>query len=120
MKKLIAAIAILLMALALNAWAGTTNVTFDWDASTGATGYKLYQGTTSGGPYTMAKDCGATKPCTITAIPDGTYFWVATAYDQAGNESAYSNQVTKILDATAPNAPGNFKVTVTVNVAVSP
>lgn len=120
MKRLIAAVVILTVALALNAWAGVTDVTFDWDASSGAVGYKLYQGTVSGGPYTMAKDCGATKPCVLTAIPDGTYFWVATAYDQAGNESGYSNQVTKALDATAPNAPGNFKISVTVNVAVSP
>lgn len=116
--KTIIAVSIFLLALVANTYGGTTNVTFDWDANPDFAGVKLYQGTVSGGPYTLAKDCAAEKPCVLPNIADGTYFWVARSYDAKGNESVNSNQVTAALDATAPAAPGALKITVTVNVTV--
>ncbi len=99
-----------------------SNVTFAWDASEGATGYKVYQSQTSG---IYNKETGkvcdtATLTCTVNNLADGTYYWVATAYDAEGNESDYSNEVTATLDTTSPPAPGSFKITVTVNVSVNP
>jgi fibronectin type 3 domain-containing protein len=118
MKRLFLAL-IFFLALAVSAQAAS-NVTFEWSASAGATGYKVYQSTTSGTfNKTTGKVCDtAALTCTVSNIADGTYYWVATAYDTAGNESPYSNQVTATLDSTAPNAPAGFKITVTVNVNV--
>jgi opacity protein-like surface antigen len=118
LKNLILAVTIFL-ALAVSAQAAS-NVTFAWNASTGATGYKVYQSTTSG-TYNKTTGMVCNTPsltCTVNNIADGTYFWVATAYDNSGNESEYSNEVTATLDSTSPNAPAGFKITVTVNVNI--
>jgi fibronectin type 3 domain-containing protein len=56
-------------------------------------GYKVYLSLESGGPYdfiaeteeSFYTDCG---------LANGTYFYVVTAFDQAGNESGYSNEAT--------------------------
>lgn len=78
------------------------SVTLDWNASPSAiVGYNVYRGDSSGGPYsrvnaavvlgTNFKDSG---------VEAGTrYFYVVTAVDSKGDESAYSNQVS----AQVPN-----------------
>ena len=49
-----------------------------------------------------------TETVSLLDVPDGTYFWVLTAYDISGNESGYSNEVTTSLDSTSPAPPQNF------------
>jgi fibronectin type 3 domain-containing protein len=79
--------------------AGTATLT--WNASTESdlTGYKVYRGTGSG---TYGAPI-ATLPRTMTnyaatGLQNGTtYFFVITAYDSAGNESTYSNEVSKSI-----------------------
>ena len=94
------------MLIGVTAQAATTNLA--WDANTEAdlAGYKLYRSTVSGGPYTIAKTilAPATTTSDITGV-DGTYYWVLTAYDGSGNESGYSNQVTRAIDTTCPTVP---------------
>jgi fibronectin type 3 domain-containing protein len=103
-----------------------SNVTFTWDAAAASdlAGYRLYQSATSGSyNKTTGKVCDVLAPvttCTISGLPDGVYYWVATAYDKSGNESAYSNEVTRAFDSTAPAAPGNLKITIAVTVTVAP
>jgi hypothetical protein len=102
----------------------TTDVTLAWDTNTepDLAGYRVYQSAMSG-TYNKAtgKVCDVAKSittCTISAMPDGTYFWVATAYDLKGNESGYSNEVSIALDSTPPASPKNLKqvsVKITVN-----
>ncbi|HKQ60504.1 MAG TPA: Ig-like domain-containing protein [Candidatus Polarisedimenticolaceae bacterium] len=77
-------------ALALSsAWAGGLNVL--WDASSGATGYRLYYGT-SPTTYATSVDVGNTTQTTLNGLTDcTTYYFAATAYN-AGGESGYSNQ----------------------------
>jgi len=119
MKTFILAV-IIFLAMTFSAQAAS-NISFSWDASSGAATYRVYQSTTSG-TYnkTTGKVCDvSTTTCTVPNIADGKYYWVATALDSAGNESAYSNEVTATLDTTAPNAPSNFKITLTVNVTVN-
>jgi len=76
---------------------GSHAVTLSWGASTtsGVTGYNVYRGTTSGGPYTKVNNsviAGTTY--TDTSVQSGTtYFYVVTSVDN-NVESAYSNQVT--------------------------
>ena len=89
-----------------------SNVTLVWDANSESdlAGYKLYQSNTSGN-YTsipvMTIPAG-TETANLLDVPDGTYFWVLTAYDISGNESGPSNEVTASLDSTAPEPPKNF------------
>ena len=89
-----------------------SNVTLVWDANSESdlAGYKLYQSNVSG-DYTsipvMTIPAG-TETANLLDVPDGTYFWVLTAYDISGNESGPSNEVTASLDSTAPEPPKNF------------
>jgi len=106
--------------------AGTTNVTFQWDANTepDIAGYRLYQSTTSN-TYVYGSSSANLiadvihnpvdnlMETTVNSIADGTYFWVVTAYDTEGNESGPSNEVTETLDATAPGCPANLLITFT-------
>ena len=84
-----------------------TNVSFQWDANTEAdlAGYKVYRSDVSSSNYTEVGDIAApTVTFTEENVPDGTWFWVATAYDTYGNESEYSNEVTAILDTVTCTA----------------
>lgn len=116
MKKLF--IIICILAMAGVAWADS-NVTFQWTPNTenDLAGYRVHRGTQTGGPYTQVGSDVACGPNDSTCcefvdmnIPDGTYFWVATAFDTSGNESGYSNEVTDMLDSTAPAPPQEFNI----------
>jgi uncharacterized membrane protein len=81
------------------ATAGTATLT--WNASTESDliGYKVYRGTASGiygAPLTTLPK--ATTNYTAAGLQNGTtYFFVITAYDSSGNESTYSNEVSKSI-----------------------
>jgi len=94
------------------AYAAVTNLAWDANTETDLAGYKLYQSTVGPtGPFTYVKTIVKGTLATATAdLPDGTYWWVLTAYDNSGNESGYSNVVTRTIDTVAPAAPKNFRV----------
>lgn len=66
-----------------------------WGASTSSNvaGYNVYRGTVSGGPYTKLNTAliVGTTFTDASSQPGQTYFYVATAVDTSGNESAYSS-----------------------------
>jgi hypothetical protein len=70
--------------------------TLNWVASTSSnvTGYNIYRGTASGGPYTRVNSTlvAAVTYTDGTVQAGQTYFYVVTAVDSNSNESAYSNQ----------------------------
>ena len=81
------------------------NATLTWDAPTtnadgtaltDLAGYKVYYGTASGS-YTTTIDAGNVTTYTVGNLFSGTYYFAATAYDTSGNESSYSNEVSKII-----------------------
>lgn len=79
--------------------ADTANLT--WNASTESdlAGYKVYRGTASGtygAPLaTLPK---TTASYTTTGLQTGTtYFFAITSYDSSGNESTFSNEVSKSI-----------------------
>ena len=79
----------------------TSSATLIWNPNTDSdlTGYKIYQATASGA-YGAA--LGTVPAGTVTYQATGlsantTYFFVITAYDSAGNESAFSNEVSKSI-----------------------
>lgn len=121
MKKLFLTL-ILFFSLVSLTFAGTSNVTFEWNANNepDLAGYKLYQSTTSGiyifGLSNEVLNIPAgTATGTINVI-DGIWFWVLTAYDTEGNESGPSNEVTMTLDATGPDAPSGLTITIIIKV----
>ncbi len=72
-----------------------SDVTLAWDANTEPdhAGYKLYYGTSSG-IYTAQIDTGNVTTFTVPDLNNNpTYYFAATAYDEAGNESAYSEEI---------------------------
>ena len=83
---------------------------FTWDANTETDleGYKLYLGPTTGS-YGTPVDVGnvTTFTCLAAGVEnsEGQYFVAVTAYDLAGNESGFSNEVPFAFDANAPSAP---------------
>jgi hypothetical protein len=78
------------------------SVSVSWaDSTSDVTGYNVYRGATSGGPYAKvnaAADAG--NAYTDTTVAGGTtYYYVVTAVDSVGTESAYSPEVA----ATVPS-----------------
>ncbi|MCK4470768.1 MAG: alpha-amylase, partial [Anaerolineae bacterium] len=79
----------------LTATAGDGCVELAWDGVPGTAGYYVYRSPVTGGGYTRLNDA----PLTDTAYTDDTvvngrlYYYVVTAVDDAGNESAPSNEV---------------------------
>jgi len=76
------------------------SVALSWMGSTSpVTGYFVYRGSQSGGPYMRVNS----TPVTLTSYSDAnlpggqTVYYVTTAVDASGMESLYSNQVTAVL-----------------------
>jgi Fibronectin type III domain len=84
-----------------------------WDGSSGeVTGYKIYYGTAQG-TYNQNKDVGSVTQYPLDTLPlteRQTYFFVARAYNAAG-ESGNSNMVSwTVPDYTAPMPPQGITV----------
>jgi fibronectin type 3 domain-containing protein len=96
--------------MGLTAAAGNAQVTLNWTASSGATGYYVKRSTTSGGPYTqIATEAAASD--TDTGLTNGTkYFYVVSAYNSAG-QSANSGEVNATPVLSAPSAPTGLAAT---------
>jgi hypothetical protein len=87
-----------LLVLVLSAPALAGDVTLAWDANTEAdlAGYKIYFGTASrsyGAPIVI----GTQTTYTITGLASGTYYFAVTAYNTAGLESSFSNEVSATI-----------------------
>jgi len=77
------------------------SVNLSWTASTSPsiTGYNIYRGVKSGGPYSKINSVlNASTLYTDTTVADGlTYYYVTTAVNSSNTESAYSNQTTAVI-----------------------
>ncbi|MFZ0448420.1 MAG: fibronectin type III domain-containing protein [Desulfatiglandaceae bacterium] len=103
---------ILLLALFVFVWLAPTMVmaepTLAWDASSGdVTGYRIYFGQTQGS-HPNSKDVGNVTQYLLSRLmleENKTYYFVARAYNGAG-ESGDSNEVSWLVpDMTAPLPP---------------
>jgi P pilus assembly chaperone PapD len=75
-------------------------VSLSWTPSSSTySGFNVYRGTTSGGPYTRVDTSMiSTSSYVDTSVAGGqTYFYVATELDSTGMESSYSSQVSAII-----------------------
>ncbi len=81
--------------------ANTHSVSLSWVASTssGVTGYNVYRGAVSTGPYTKINSAEVTVTSySDTTVQAGeTYYYVTTALDSTGGESAYSNSAEAVV-----------------------
>ena len=118
MSKILKAgmVSFILIWLVLCGWvfiASAVDFTLAWDAPTTNTdgtpltdlaGYKVYYGTASG-VYGSPITVGNVLTHTVTGLlGDRLYFFAVTARDTSGNESGYSNEVSK-TKTSIPSAP---------------
>lgn len=79
------------------------SATLAWDASLSpdVVGYRVYYGIAPGEyfqPFGQGVDVGNATTHTVMALAGATtYYFSATAYDSFGQESAYSNEVSKTI-----------------------
>ena len=70
----------------------------DGTALTNLAGFRIYYGKVSGSyPNSISITNPKLGGYTVEALPAGTYYFVTTAFDAYGNESAYSNPVSKTI-----------------------
>jgi hypothetical protein len=82
-------------------------VQLQWGASSSAvTGYKVYRGTTDGGPYALQTGAIPTLSYNDTAVTAGTsYYYVVTSVDAQGVESTFSNEASATLPTSGTTTP---------------
>ena len=76
------------------------SVSLSWtDTNSGIAGYNIYRGNASAGPFTeINSGLDATPAYSDTSVVAGqTYYYVATAVNESGAESAYSNEVEAVV-----------------------
>ncbi len=106
--------------------AGNSQVTLNWAASAGATGYNIKRALTSGGPYTVIGTTVGTSYTDNTVTNGTTYYYVVSATNGLG-ESVDSSQVTAIPSvlpstttlASSLGATGAYGSTVTFTATVA-
>jgi len=78
----------------------TYTVDLSWNPSASkVSGYNIYRGATSGGPYSKLNSSvkANTRYVDSTISANRTYYYVTTAVNSRGRESKYSNQVRVII-----------------------
>lgn len=109
MKKILIVIAFLFVTV--DARAEIASLSWNANIESDLAGYKVYFGTATG-VYGLPIDVGNVTTFDVPGLDGGTtYFFAVTAYDVAGNESGFSNEVSKlIVDGTAPSNPSGLTV----------
>lgn len=108
--------ALLVLAFCLNAGAAhAAQVDLKWDPpltdngtpATNVGGYKVYRGT-SPKSYSQSFNAGTVTSYTDSSLIDGTtYYFAVTAYDNNGEESDYSNEISKQVAASGGGQPSS-------------
>jgi RHS repeat-associated protein len=90
-----------------SATAGDKQVSLSWSASAGATGYKIYYGTTPG-EYGTPVSAGNVTASTVTGLTNGTVYYFAVSATNTSGESSRSNERTATPSAPATEGPTLF------------
>jgi autotransporter-associated beta strand protein len=97
----------------LTATGTTTAIALNWTASAGATGYTVYRGAVTGGPYS-AISSGTSTTYTNSGLPASSTYYYVVAATNAGGASANSNEASASTPpgsvATLTAAAGNTQV----------
>lgn len=90
-------------------WAKPVMLRFAWNANTETdlAGYTLYIAQAAGGPYTAVTTFGLVTQgdVVLDLVPKTTVYFVLDAFDDSGNHSGFSNEVSYFFVDTEP--PGN-------------
>lgn len=81
-----------------------TDIELSWGPSAGATFYRIYRSTASGGPYTQVSQTASVIANNVTGHTAGTKYFFVVAAVIGSLESTYSNEVS-IIPTLEPNAP---------------
>ena len=100
---------------------GDGTVSLDWNTVADAVGYNLYRSPVSGGGWQKVNSELITSPeYTDSGLQNArTYYYVVTAVDSVGNESAYSNEVTGLPQLTIDWANLQHPPTITHTISVT-
>lgn len=96
--------ALLLLLSGLNSFSAEAVLTWSPSFSENIIGYRVYAGNSSG-VYDAPIGIGNQKEYTVTGLTDGTWYFAVTAVDIEGNESDYSNEVSKSIRPTTDSTP---------------
>ncbi|MCG3113116.1 MAG: DNRLRE domain-containing protein [Candidatus Manganitrophus sp. SB1] len=77
-------------------FAGDATLTWNTNTEADLAGYRVYFGTASR-TYGPSINVGKATSYTLTGLANRTHFFAVTAYDTAGNESAFSVEVSKSI-----------------------
>lgn len=121
---------VLVLVISTSALGSTAKIKFEWDPNTepDLKGYRLYQSSVAGSYQFIGADAAippsktspnhlasVAKPATsievdVTAADKTTVYFVLTAFDESGNESGPSNQVSYVMpDREPPKPPGALR-----------
>jgi len=104
-------------------WNATTDPVIEGEKQSGIGGYKIHRGALSG-VYNKTDDAGNNLTWTAHNVPAGTHFFAAvTAYDKAGNESGFSNEIEYTVpmgDDVTPPVPPSGTPSIVITVIVNP
>jgi hypothetical protein len=77
------------------------SVQLAWDAPPGVSGYGIYRGLISGGPYYLLNSNNVIAPTYLdtTVQLASTYYYVVTSINQSGQQSTFSNEVSVSIPA---------------------
>jgi hypothetical protein len=108
--------AFLILAAAISAAAADVKLAWDPNSETDLAGYNLYLGRQSR-VYSNSIKLGKVTAYTLSGLPPGTYYFALTAFNTAGLESGYSNEVSTTIPASADTTPPSIAITAPVNVS---
>jgi hypothetical protein len=83
---------LVIVASALSGFGKDITLAWDLNPEPSVTGYKLYYGTTPQN-YSNSIDVGNVTTYVLRGLPEGTYYFTVSAYNQATLESDFSNEV---------------------------
>jgi|CXWL01.1.fsa_nt_gi hypothetical protein len=86
----------------VTATGGSSQIALSWDASAGATGYRVSRSTVAGGPYTLIATPAGTSFTDLAPACGETYYYVIQASNSSTCRSANSAEVTAATDACPP------------------
>jgi hypothetical protein len=102
MKGLLLALVLLWSSAAASAQTCTVKLQWDSNSEPDLAGYTLVWGSASG-VYTQSVGLPPTATTHSVVLPNGVYFFAIRAFNTAGLQSGYSNEVMTKLDCSVPS-----------------
>jgi predicted phage tail protein len=109
-------LALTIISCSTSVLAADVNLSWLPNAESDLAGYKVYYGAAShnyGSPVVI----GLQATYTVTGLSNGTYYFAVKAYDTSGNESGFSNEVSKTISGVTDTTPPSISNILTSNIS---